>query len=168
MKNQQKHVKLDYDEVIEKLVESLRGMDGKELADLYNREFGEGMIYLGDDTFRHDTESAEETAEAEDEEIDLDIRYRCPKCGYTWEEQWPSACDSECGECGTDAIEALMWKDQDDEWSKAQDKEWADCDKCECGHAPGDHHKGRCQKKRCGCKEYKPDMSRYQTAKEPS
>jgi hypothetical protein len=41
----------------------------------------------------------------------LDIKYVCPNCGHEWEEQWSSACDSECPECDTDNIEATSWED---------------------------------------------------------
>lgn len=54
----------------------------------------------------------------------FDIRYRCPTCGYEWEERYSAACDSECGKCDTDAIQAVMWKDAGDEWSKEQNRQW--------------------------------------------
>lgn len=63
-----------------------------------------------------------------DEEFDsaafLDVRYACPHCNNTWTEQYASACDSECRECGTENITALMYKKVDEEWTAEQDKEW--------------------------------------------
>ncbi len=66
----------------------------------------------------------------EEVEVDLDIRYRCPMCGYTWEEGYTSACDSECPNCGIGNIQSLMWKNIDDVWTAEQEEEWLDCDKC--------------------------------------
>jgi hypothetical protein len=39
----------------------------------------------------------------------LEITYRCPDCGHTWNEVYESACDSECPECGAGEITALSW-----------------------------------------------------------
>jgi hypothetical protein len=44
----------------------------------------------------------------------LDIEYRCPACGHDWQEQWTSACDSECPNCGTADITALDWNEARD------------------------------------------------------
>jgi predicted Zn-ribbon and HTH transcriptional regulator len=46
---------------------------------------------------------------AEEEEL-LIVQYLCPKCGHKWAEEWTSACDSECPECGTENITALSWE----------------------------------------------------------
>ena len=48
-------------------------------------------------------------AEQQEAEPLLDIEYRCPTCGHEWQEQWTSACDSECPLCGTTDITALSW-----------------------------------------------------------
>ena len=42
---------LEHHEVVERICKAMQQMDGQELADLYNREFGEGMEYVGDDLF---------------------------------------------------------------------------------------------------------------------
>jgi Zn finger protein HypA/HybF involved in hydrogenase expression len=55
---------------------------------------------------------------------DFLIRYRCPNCNNTWEEVWSSACDSECPNCDTGDIQALMYIEVGDEWTEAEDKEW--------------------------------------------
>lgn len=39
------------DELIERMAKAMRQMSGNELADLYNREFGNGMVCRGDDQF---------------------------------------------------------------------------------------------------------------------
>lgn len=26
--------------------------------------------------------------------------YRCPRCGYEWEDEWDCACDDDCHSCG--------------------------------------------------------------------
>lgn len=39
----------------------------------------------------------------------LDIEYRCPDCDHEWQEQWSSACDSQCPNCGLKNITALSW-----------------------------------------------------------
>ncbi len=49
-------------------------------------------------------------AEAEEERL-LDIEYRCPDCDHEWQEQWSSACDSQCPNCGLKNITALSWSD---------------------------------------------------------
>lgn len=51
--------------------------------------------------------------DAEEDERMLNIDYRCPNCGHEWTEQWSCACDSECPECGTTDITALIWEDAD-------------------------------------------------------
>jgi DNA-directed RNA polymerase subunit M/transcription elongation factor TFIIS len=43
----------------------------------------------------------------------LSIFYECPECGYQWEEEHTSACDSECGECGEGSVEAYHWEEQE-------------------------------------------------------
>jgi ribosomal protein S27AE len=48
------------------------------------------------------------------EEKQLLIRYKCPNCGHRWHEIWSSACDSECGRCGTGDITALDWEELED------------------------------------------------------
>ncbi|HET6574098.1 MAG TPA: hypothetical protein VFG68_10880 [Fimbriiglobus sp.] len=55
-----------------------------------------------------------DTDQTEDEPM-LDIEYRCPECGHEWQEQWTSACDSECPNCGTEDITALSWDERSDE-----------------------------------------------------
>ena len=42
------------DELVESLAISMREMSGEALAELYNREFGEGMKYVGDSQFEVD------------------------------------------------------------------------------------------------------------------
>jgi hypothetical protein len=148
----------------------------------YSRTIDDLLDELTDDQLEEFVGARVSDEEADDEddedEEDLDIRYRCPVCGHTWEEQYPSACCSECDQCGTTDIEALMWKGLDDEYSQAQEEEWANCDKCVCGHDPDDHERtendpkktasgewvviGKCKKKRCKCEKYTVDMSRYQ------
>lgn len=51
--------------------------------------------------------------DAEDEERLLDIEYRCPECDHEWQEQWTSACDSRCPNCGLKDISALSWDEAD-------------------------------------------------------
>lgn len=57
-----------------------------------------------------DTHDEYEASQNEDEPL-LDIEYRCPECGVEWTEQWTSACDSECPNCGTENITALDWNE---------------------------------------------------------
>ena len=45
----------------------------------------------------------------ESEEL-LEIQYKCPKCGHTWQETYSCACDSTCPQCGTNNITALSYK----------------------------------------------------------
>lgn len=59
-----------------------------------------------------------------EEEVTLDIRYRCPTCAHTWEEQYSSACDSECPKCQTENITSLQYKEEDEEWTEEQNAEW--------------------------------------------
>lgn len=75
-----------------------------------------------------------------EEELDLDIRYRCPECGHTWEEVYTAACDSECPNCGLRNIQSLMWKEVSDSWTPGQEEEWADCDKCKKCNLHGYEH----------------------------
>lgn len=44
-------VEVSRDDLVERLGKVLTQMDGESLADLYNREFGEGMAYAGDEFF---------------------------------------------------------------------------------------------------------------------
>jgi hypothetical protein len=48
-------MELTQDELIERMSKAMAEMSGKELADLYNREFGENMKYVGDDMFEQPT-----------------------------------------------------------------------------------------------------------------
>lgn len=57
-------------------------------------------------------QAAFDTNETKDEPM-LDIEYGCPECGHEWQEQWTSACDSECPNCGTEDITALSWDESD-------------------------------------------------------
>lgn len=57
-----------------------------------------------------------DTEDEDEDENQLDIQYRCPRCGNNWEEQWEYACDSECDRCGQDNITALRWKGEGEEW----------------------------------------------------
>ena len=41
------------------------------------------------------------------------VKYKCPDCGHEWEEQYESACDSECPSCDAQNIEALSWTEAD-------------------------------------------------------
>ena len=50
-------MQLTTDELIERITKALQQMDGQDLADLYNQEFGEGMVYLGDDEFEQSPET---------------------------------------------------------------------------------------------------------------
>jgi len=59
---------------------------------------------LADQFAELDAEDEETFAE---EEGLLDIQFRCPEYGHEWQEQWPSACDSECPNCDTKNITAL-------------------------------------------------------------
>jgi DNA-directed RNA polymerase subunit RPC12/RpoP len=49
-----------------------------------------------------------QASQAEHERL-MDIEYRCPECGHEWQEQWSSACDSECPHCGLKEVTALSW-----------------------------------------------------------
>lgn len=42
---------MTHSELVERIVKALESMEGNELADLYNREFGNDMVYLGNDEF---------------------------------------------------------------------------------------------------------------------
>ena len=44
-------MEITQNELVTEISNILLEMDGEELADLYNREFGEGMTYLGDSLF---------------------------------------------------------------------------------------------------------------------
>jgi DNA-directed RNA polymerase subunit RPC12/RpoP len=50
-------------------------------------------------------------ANQNDDEPLLDIDYRCPDCGHEWHEQWSSACDSDCPNCGARDITAMSWNE---------------------------------------------------------
>lgn len=43
------------------------------------------------------------------------IFYKCPECAEEWEEEWSSACDSECPKCGTENIECDRYEDMNEE-----------------------------------------------------
>lgn len=45
----------------------------------------------------------------------LDLRYQCPDCGHEWRDQWSSAVDAECPECGTKDISPVSWDESDEE-----------------------------------------------------
>jgi predicted RNA-binding Zn-ribbon protein involved in translation (DUF1610 family) len=42
----------------------------------------------------------------------FNIQYRCPECGQQWDEEWDSACDSECPQCGLEDIIPLSFTQQ--------------------------------------------------------
>lgn len=79
----------------------------------------DGMLFRGelltdsdvDEARRHALMIAEcfSQLDADDEERLLDIEYRCPECDHEWQEQWTSACDSQCPNCGLKDITALSW-----------------------------------------------------------
>jgi predicted RNA-binding Zn-ribbon protein involved in translation (DUF1610 family) len=146
--------------------------DGESIADAVNDvDIPESSSKYVPDTFEVESVKDEkgetvalydeEEEEGDEEEEDLDIRYRCPKCGHCWEEEYPSACDSECPNCGTENITSLMHKDQGDDWTPEQEQEWADADKClHCGkhsnaNDGGDHDDND--------HKWEVDMRRYQT-----
>ena len=58
-----------------------------------------------------DAEDEEAFAAEGEEERLLDIEYRCPDCDHEWQEQWSSACDSQCPGCGLKNVAALSWSD---------------------------------------------------------
>lgn len=58
------------------------------------------------------------------EDENLNLRYRCPECGHCWEEQWPSACDSECPKCDTKNITSLQYKSPNEGWTDEENAEW--------------------------------------------
>lgn len=70
-------------------------------------------------------------AEAPEPEPMLRVFYVCPKCENEWEEEWTSACDSECPKCGTENIEADRFCGID-ETDPAEDEDAAAV-LCECG-----------------------------------
>jgi len=59
-----------------------------------------GLFYLDEDDGEDDTP--------------LRIFYECPECDHEWEEEWTSACDSECPECGTTNISPVRYEDLTD------------------------------------------------------
>lgn len=42
-------------------------------------------------------------------------RYECPRCGYTWSDEWDCACDDDCGECGLRHISPVESEDIEEE-----------------------------------------------------
>lgn len=52
---------MTFDELVERMSEALYEMGGHELADLYNREFGDGMEYLGNDEFEQKNEDDDDS-----------------------------------------------------------------------------------------------------------
>ena len=61
-----------------------------------------------------DAEDEEQFQAEQDDERLLNIEYQCPSCGHEWQEQWSSACDSECPVCGLKNISALSWDSVED------------------------------------------------------
>ena len=47
-------------ELIERMTTAMQTMSGEELADLFNREFGSDMQYLGDDLFEAPASSGDQ------------------------------------------------------------------------------------------------------------
>jgi ribosomal protein S27E len=47
-------------------------------------------------------------------EITFKSYYTCPVCGAEWIDYWDSACDSECGNCGTTDITPTHWEELED------------------------------------------------------
>lgn len=43
------------EDLVERMAKVLLEMDGEELAELYNREFGDGMKYIGDGFFEQES-----------------------------------------------------------------------------------------------------------------
>jgi hypothetical protein len=41
----------------------------------------------------------------------LTVSYECPHCGECWDEQWTSACNSDCGNCGQGDVQPLEWRE---------------------------------------------------------
>lgn len=79
----------------------------------------DGMLFRGELLTESDVDEARRHAlmiaecfsqlDADDEERLFDIKYRCPECDHEWQEQWTSACDSQCPNCGLKDITALSW-----------------------------------------------------------
>lgn len=80
---------------------------------------------------------------SDEEEVDLDIRYRCPECGHRWVDQYSSACDSDCPNCGTRDIEAFQYKEVDREWTTEEESQYLLCDRCECQCLRADHRSSK-------------------------
>lgn len=87
---------------------------GELVDDCTDNEARDTALRLADEWAERDAEDeAAFNAEAEEERL-LDIKYRCPNCDHEWQEQWTSACDSECPHCGTKDITALSWEEADE------------------------------------------------------
>lgn len=54
---------LTQDELIERISKAMSEMDGKDLADLYNREFGSDLTYIGDGNFEQTMDEYDEVEE---------------------------------------------------------------------------------------------------------
>lgn len=39
------------------------------------------------------------------------IEYRCPCCGYEWDDTWTSAVDSDCPDCDARDITPTNWRE---------------------------------------------------------
>jgi cyanate lyase len=45
---------LTQEELVERIAKSMLEMEGEELATLYNEQFGDGIVYVGDSMFEQD------------------------------------------------------------------------------------------------------------------
>lgn len=45
------------DEVVERIGKAMQQMDGDDLANIYNQDFGDNIVYLGDGEFKQDDQS---------------------------------------------------------------------------------------------------------------
>ena len=47
-------------------------------------------------------------------------RYKCPKCGEEWHEDWSCDCNGECPRCGTKDVESVSCVDIDEDGNEVE------------------------------------------------
>lgn len=56
MKNTSIDDLITFDQLVERITNAMTEMSGEDLALLYNQNFGDGMVYVGDSLFKQEEE----------------------------------------------------------------------------------------------------------------
>jgi len=84
-----------------------------QLALIAGRDPSPGVNLAAPDEPHLRTDLPKGLSESDDPHL-IRSSYACPRCGNEWESTWDSACDDDCGVCGTSDISPVSFVDVED------------------------------------------------------